>query len=322
MPIPRPRPNEKQSDYVSRCMGAIGGEYDDKKQAVAICFSTYKKGRKMKTKRRKAYKLYVRKSQAENNAKLLLHGISMICGTGSQGEVYYDKHSQVARVVLRPDRDQGMFDTWKQQVCNVLGINEARLSVTPSAPRGWGEGSSWVHIRPDGQVEIDPMLAAVTRPADVVDDHGDVLPTLETESPAELPAVPTKIAARYVESGPILKADENPDFMFVMGPIMVPEKADRQGDVIAPEEIEKASHGYVEDSQRAGMQHAVVLKKRDIVMVESHIVRSDNYVLEGTPVTKGTWLVGFRVYNPEIRKAIKSGRFRGFSIGGDGFVKP
>jgi hypothetical protein len=38
MPIPKPNPKEKESEYVSRCMEAIGGEYDDQAQAVAICY--------------------------------------------------------------------------------------------------------------------------------------------------------------------------------------------------------------------------------------------------------------------------------------------
>lgn len=42
MPIPKPKKGEKQDEFVSRCMGAIGGEYDDEKQAVAICYSTWR----------------------------------------------------------------------------------------------------------------------------------------------------------------------------------------------------------------------------------------------------------------------------------------
>jgi hypothetical protein len=42
MPIPTPRPDEEESDFVSRCVSAISGEYDDNDQAVAICMSTYR----------------------------------------------------------------------------------------------------------------------------------------------------------------------------------------------------------------------------------------------------------------------------------------
>lgn len=46
MPIPKPKPSEKEDDYVGRCMAAIGGEYGDRDQALAVCYSTFKEGRK------------------------------------------------------------------------------------------------------------------------------------------------------------------------------------------------------------------------------------------------------------------------------------
>lgn len=42
MPIPKPKKDEKEKDFISRCMGAIGGEYDDNKQATAICYQSWK----------------------------------------------------------------------------------------------------------------------------------------------------------------------------------------------------------------------------------------------------------------------------------------
>lgn len=46
MPIPRPRKDESQDDFGSRCMAAIGGEYEDKDQAYAICMDTYRESKK------------------------------------------------------------------------------------------------------------------------------------------------------------------------------------------------------------------------------------------------------------------------------------
>jgi len=42
MPIPTPKPDESQDDFGDRCMHAIGGEYEDKKQAYAICMDKYR----------------------------------------------------------------------------------------------------------------------------------------------------------------------------------------------------------------------------------------------------------------------------------------
>ena len=42
MPIPKPKKDENKDDFVSRCMSAIGDEYDDKDQALAICFDAWR----------------------------------------------------------------------------------------------------------------------------------------------------------------------------------------------------------------------------------------------------------------------------------------
>ena len=41
MPIPKPKANEKQSDFMMRCVAKISNEYK-RDQAVAICYKTYK----------------------------------------------------------------------------------------------------------------------------------------------------------------------------------------------------------------------------------------------------------------------------------------
>lgn len=41
MPIPEPRKNEKQRDFMSRCVASISKEYK-KDQAVAICYKKYR----------------------------------------------------------------------------------------------------------------------------------------------------------------------------------------------------------------------------------------------------------------------------------------
>lgn len=43
MPIPKPKKEEKQREFINRCMESIGNEYDDPKQALAVCFSEFKK---------------------------------------------------------------------------------------------------------------------------------------------------------------------------------------------------------------------------------------------------------------------------------------
>ena len=41
MPIPKPKENEKQSEFVFRCAMEIGNEYP-RDQAIAICYQQWK----------------------------------------------------------------------------------------------------------------------------------------------------------------------------------------------------------------------------------------------------------------------------------------
>lgn len=110
---------------------------------------------------------------------------------------------------------------------------------------------------------------------------------------------------------PIIKRSE--DAGFVLAPALVPDEIDLQGDVISAEEIEKAAYDYMEASQRGGYMHRQVLT--DVVLVENTILRTDT-TINGVSLTKGTWLVGFRIYNEELRGLIKDGTITGLSIGG------
>lgn len=42
MPIPKPKSEETEQEYVSRCISEIHGEYDAEGQAAAICYETYR----------------------------------------------------------------------------------------------------------------------------------------------------------------------------------------------------------------------------------------------------------------------------------------
>ena len=46
MPIPKPKPGEKEDAFLDRCLSAVGDEYDDNDQAVAVCAATWKDSKK------------------------------------------------------------------------------------------------------------------------------------------------------------------------------------------------------------------------------------------------------------------------------------
>ncbi len=44
IPLPKPKPFEKQTEFISRCMGTdiMKKEYPDNKQRLAICYSQWR----------------------------------------------------------------------------------------------------------------------------------------------------------------------------------------------------------------------------------------------------------------------------------------
>jgi hypothetical protein len=47
MPLPSPKGSEKQSDFVSRCMGTsvMKNDFPDQKQRAAVCYSQWRKAK-------------------------------------------------------------------------------------------------------------------------------------------------------------------------------------------------------------------------------------------------------------------------------------
>ena len=103
----------------------------------------------------------------------------------------------------------------------------------------------------------------------------------------------------------------------VIGPVLVPDVEDSQGDTVSKEDIEEAAHNFMIMSQEIQRQHND--EDTGVQVVESYIAPQD-LELNGDVITKGTWMMG--VHIPESRddiwKAVKSGDLTGFSIRGTG----
>lgn len=112
----------------------------------------------------------------------------------------------------------------------------------------------------------------------------------------------------------IVKADEHG---FVLAPALVPNEPDHQGDVIDAATIEAAAHEFMENSQRPGFMHRRMLGPDDVVLVESYVLRKAERIGQ-TDLPAGTWIVGLRIYNEQIREMVRSGKLTGVSIGGTG----
>ena len=81
MPIPSPTSAENESEYVSRCMKEISGEYEQE-QAAAICYNTYRSESKMSTQAKIASKFREIQYKGINLTKLAEGGLEDACWEG------------------------------------------------------------------------------------------------------------------------------------------------------------------------------------------------------------------------------------------------
>jgi hypothetical protein len=109
---------------------------------------------------------------------------------------------------------------------------------------------------------------------------------------------------------PIIKGDQQ----ICYGIVSEPDVVDLQGDRLSKSEIRVACHKFMMKSQRINKEHNGPAKA-DII--ESYIAPTD-FTCNGQKVRKGSWIMGVKVHDPEIWRAIKKGEITGFSIAGNG----
>lgn len=112
---------------------------------------------------------------------------------------------------------------------------------------------------------------------------------------------------------PICKVDK--EARMVYGIVLEPNVVDAQGDIVSEDEITKACHYFMEETQKIGYQHEDFKKKFRIM--ECYIAPGD-FNFHGQDVRKGTWLLAVRVLDDDVWKEVKKGEITGFSIGGVG----
>jgi predicted RNA-binding Zn-ribbon protein involved in translation (DUF1610 family) len=127
------------------------------------------------------------------------------------------------------------------------------------------------------------------------------------------------------------KADAEEEQRFALGPVLIPDTVDLQGDKISAEEIEQSERRFMELYQNSGDQHEAApdeikgfhdsnpdLANGKIVIVESYIVRDDRgfALINGRQVKSGTWLMGSIYRDDALWAEVKSGAKTGYSIGG------
>lgn len=90
---------------------------------------------------------------------------------------------------------------------------------------------------------------------------------------------------------------------------------DWQDDVIPPDVLEKAAINFMKDFRESGVMHKGVSQG---CVVESIVFTKDKQAALGIPegcVPEG-WFITVQITDPELRKAVKAGKYRMFSIQG------
>jgi hypothetical protein len=92
---------------------------------------------------------------------------------------------------------------------------------------------------------------------------------------------------------------------------------DSQGDVIEPDELERAAYAFVAAGGTGGVMHT---RTRVATIVESCVINAaklEAMGLEKDALPPGWW-IGMRVDDADVWKRVKDGELRAFSIGGKG----
>lgn len=95
------------------------------------------------------------------------------------------------------------------------------------------------------------------------------------------------------------------------------QKYDTQGDFIdSDQELERAGYDFVITSRRGDTMH---IKKDTATLIESIVFTKEKAKEMGiTGAPQLGWWVGFHVHNDAVWELVKSGKLRGFSMGGRG----
>lgn len=98
---------------------------------------------------------------------------------------------------------------------------------------------------------------------------------------------------------------------------------DLQGDVIDPEELERAAYDHVLKFRSAGERHDPNLRQKGR-LVESCVFTKEKQAALGIPpgVVPEGWWVGYKIDDPQAWEKIKKGEYQSFSIEGKGRRTP
>lgn len=104
----------------------------------------------------------------------------------------------------------------------------------------------------------------------------------------------------------------------VYGVVLKPGIADLQGDIMSPDDIQKACHEYMAEYRTININHAADIKA---CPVECWITKEAGK-LGDREYPAGSWLMGTRIDDPEVMRGVHEGLFKSYSIEGEGTREP
>jgi hypothetical protein len=112
----------------------------------------------------------------------------------------------------------------------------------------------------------------------------------------------------------------------IIGVVLEPDVIDLHGDTYSGEEVKKACDSFNTYCMKANLQHYPVLQKpdtslADCVFLDTEVDIEKSFILEvdamigDQTVKAGSWIQQWKIKEPSLWEAVKSGSFTGFSIG-------
>lgn len=110
----------------------------------------------------------------------------------------------------------------------------------------------------------------------------------------------------------VKKYDEELGIMY--GVVYSPDEVDTQGDQASASEIRKAAYQYMKKSSAGKVDLEHNTQPQAAFVAESWILQKNDSTFPNEK--EGSWAVGIKLESEELKKAVKAGELKAFSIGG------
>jgi hypothetical protein len=203
---------------------------------------------------------------------------------------------------------QSLYDALGEPLCWDIGVMytfEDSVIV-----KNWATGEFFripYTIPAEGDVLFDQPVAV-----DEVFVDG-ALKSAGVADPAPVIAAMKAARPRVRLAAPIVA--KNAEQQIVLGPALVPDEPDSDGDTVTAAKIEQVAHKFLEDFRVIDLDHTLEVGG---TVVESYIAPYDMTFGEGADaqiVPAGSWMLGVKL-SDTAWASVKSGEFGGFSIWG------